>query len=243
MVQIIRLLRACELEAFDALDLLCWVQTLRACICAVHNCVAPVELELIVDSIEPLLGILITTVSYPSVSVKQGSRAQIRLRIPPIARAGSATASTENTLIHPIKLLPIRLGLRILLSLHRRRVLPLQPRLNALVLVVEIGHVHHQILHHEHVWQRRDRGGTPRRDLGEASEAITAVDVHRAGPTDPLTARSTEGERWVDLVLDLDQSVENHGSTLFQIDLVVLELRLRGVVWVPTVDREGLQGF
>ncbi|CAL5392120.1 unnamed protein product [Camellia sinensis] len=64
-------------------------------------------------------------------------------------------------------------------------------------------HIHNQILDHEHMGQRRDRRRRPRFDLGEASQAITAVDVHRAGPTDSLAARSPEGEGRVEFVLDL----------------------------------------
>jgi len=54
-----------QLETLDGLDLLCRVQTLWAGTGAIHNCMAPVELELIIDSVEPLFRILITTVSYP----------------------------------------------------------------------------------------------------------------------------------------------------------------------------------
>ena len=39
-------------------------------------------------------------------------------------------------------------------------------------------------------------------------ETIT-IDVHRAGPTDALTARTAEGQGGVLLVLDLEESIEH----------------------------------
>lgn len=205
---------------------------------------ATIQLVFIVDGLQPLLGILITTVSYPPVSMKKGSRAKIRFRVPPIARAGSAATGTKNTLIHPVKLLPILLTLQNLLPLRLRRILPLQPRFNTFVLVIKISHIHHQILNHEHMRQRGDRRRPSTRigDLGETREPVTSIDVHGAGTADPLATRSAEGEGRVDLVLDLDESVEDHGPTFLEIDLVVFQLRLRGAVRVPPVDGKGLCG-
>jgi hypothetical protein len=70
-------------------------------------------------------------------------------------------------------------------------------------------------------------------DAAEARECVLAIDVHRTRATDTLAARATEGERRVDLVLDLDEGVEDHGSTLVQVDLVRLkDWLLRRLVWV-----------
>lgn len=140
--------------------------------------------------------------------MEQSSRTQISLRIPPITRARSTTTSTQYTLIHPIQILPILFTLIILLARLGRRVLPLEPGLNTLILVIEISHVHHQILDHEHVGQGGDHGGgcilCVWLNLGQASEAVAAVDVHGAGAADALAARAAEGQGWVDFVLDLD---------------------------------------
>lgn len=168
--------------------------------------------------------------------MEQSSGSQIGLRIPPVAWAGCAAAGAEDALVHPIELGPILLALQNLFPRHRRRALPFQPRLYALILVIEIGHVHHQILDHVHVRQRRDHRGRSRRNLRQAGEAVTAVDVHRAGPADPFPTRAPERERRIDLVLDLDQSVEDHGPTLFEVYVVVLKLRLPRFVGVPSVD-------
>lgn len=202
---------------------------------------ATVELKFIINRIKPLLCKFISAVHDPPIGVKQGSRSQVRLRVPPVTGARRATASAQYALVHPVQLRPILLALQNLLPGGRRRGLPLQPRLNALVLIVEVSHVHDQVLDHEHVRQRRDRRGSPVRDLGEAGETVAAVNIHSAGPADSLAAGPSEGEGRIDLVLNLDQGVEDHGTALLEVDLVVLELRLRGVVRGPPVDRECLE--
>lgn len=176
------------------------------------------------------------------IGMEKSSRAKVRLRVPPITRTGCATAGTQYALIHPIQLGPILLTLQNLLSFTFS--LPLQPRLNTLILIIKIRHIHHQILYHKHMWQRRHRRFFSRFYLRQTRQPITAVDVHRAGPAYPLTTRSPKSERWIDLVLDLDESVEDHGPTLLEVDLVVLKLRFCRVVGAPTVDLEGLEvGF
>ena len=49
-------------------------------------------------------------------------------------------------------------------------------------------------------------------DVSQARQRVAAVDVHGAGTADALTARSAEGKGGVLLVLDLQQSIQNHGS-------------------------------
>lgn len=203
---------------------------------------ATVELKFIINRIKPLLRKFISAVHDPPVGVKQSSRSQVRLRVPPVTGARGAAAGAQYALVHPVQLRPVLLALQDLLPGLGRRVLPLQPRLDALVLVVEVGHVDDEVLDDEHVRQRGDgRGVGPVGDLGEAGEAVAAVDVHGAGAADALAAGAAEGEGRVDLVLDLDEGVEHHGPALLEVDLVVFELRLRGAVRGPPVDREGLE--
>ena len=47
-------------------------------------------------------------------------------------------------------------------------------------------------------------------DLRQAGQTVLAIDVHGARTADTLTARSSEGEGVIDLVLDLEQGVEDH---------------------------------
>lgn len=168
--------------------------------------------------------------------------AEVLLGVPPVGGAGGGAAGAEDALVHAVELGAVGLGLRDLLPGLRRRVLALEPRLHALVLVVEVGHVDDEVLDDEHVGERRDRGGRGRRrDLGEAGEAVVAVDVHRAAPADPLAAAAAEGERRVLLVLDLEQHVEHHRPAVGEVHLVVLEVGLRRRrVGIPPVDRERL---
>jgi hypothetical protein len=176
------------------------------------------------------------------VGVEQRRRAEVLLWVPPVGGARGGAAGAEDALVHAVELGAVGLGLRDLLPRLRRRVLALEPGLDALVLVVEVGHVDDEVLDDEHVGQRRDGGGGGGGgDLGEAGEAVVAVDVHGAAPADPLAAAPAEGERRVLLVLDLEQRVQHHGPAVGQVQLVVLELRLRRRrVRVPPVDREGL---
>ena len=176
------------------------------------------------------------------IGMEESGRTEIGLRVPPVTRARGATASTKNAFIHPIQLSPVALALRNLLPGCGRWVFPLQPGLDRLILVIKIGHVHHQILNHKHVGQRRDSTGSrPSINLSQAGQPITAIDIHGTGPTDPFSARPPEGEGRIDLVLDLNKGVQNHGPTLFEVDLVVFELRLLRVARVPPVDLERLE--
>ena len=46
-------------------------------------------------------------------------------------------------------------------------------------------------------------------DGAETGEGVGSVDVHGAGAADSLATGSTEGERWVNLIFDLHQSIEH----------------------------------
>jgi hypothetical protein len=54
-----------ELKLLDCVNLLGWVQPFGAGVCAVLDCVATVELELVIDGVQSFLGELITAVLYP----------------------------------------------------------------------------------------------------------------------------------------------------------------------------------
>lgn len=84
---------------------------------------------------------------------------EIGLGVPQVAEAGRAVAGAENALVHPTQLLPLLLALQNLFSRHWWA-LPLQSWLDTLVLIVEVRHVHDQVLENKHVRQRSDhRGG------------------------------------------------------------------------------------
>ena len=71
-----------------------------------------------------------------------------------------------------------------------------------------------EILDHEHVGQRTHRHGVRAgSDLGKAGKTVLAVDVHGARTANTLTARSSKSKGRVNLVLDLEKSIQNHGTT------------------------------
>lgn len=75
----------------------------------------------------------------------------------------------------------------------------------------------------------------------QASQRVHPVDVHGAATADTLSATPAESQGGVQLVLDADQGVENHGSGLVQVELVSLHARLLGrLVGIPPVNLEGL---
>lgn len=174
--------------------------------------------------------------------MEERSGAEILLGVPPVARAGRATTGAENTLVHAVELGPILLTLENLFSIGRG-CLSLEPGFDALVLIIKIGHVDHQVFDDEHVRQGRDGGGGVGGgvDLGEAGEAVAAVDVHGTGSADALSAGAPEGERGVCLVLDLDQGVEHHGPALLCVYRIVLQPGLLYVLRIPSIDRKSLR--
>lgn len=70
------------------------------------------------------------------------------------------------------------------------------------------------------------RGCSVLGDTAETGKGVDTVNVHGARAANSLTARATESECGVLLVLDLDEGIEHHWSTLVEVDLVCLELGL-----------------
>lgn len=63
-------------------------------------------------------------------------------------------------------------------------------------------------------------------NFANTGQGVATSDVHGAGTANTLTARTTEGQGGINLVLDLDQGIENHGTTVVHINLVRLKLGL-----------------
>ena len=47
----------------------------------------------------------------------------------------------------------------------------------------------------------------------ETGESVGSIDVHGTRPADTLATGSTEGERWVNLIFDLDEYIKYHWTT------------------------------
>lgn len=81
-----------------------------------------------------------------------------------------------------------------------------------------------------HVRQRINLCLLPRilLNLTQTSQSILPVNIHRTRPTNSLPTRSPERQCRVDLVLDFDEGVEDHGAAFGQVYLVLLEPWLLG---------------
>merc|ERR1740123_2167830 len=113
--------------------------------------------------------------------------------------------------------------LKILFVTFLLHVFTLQPRLNGLVLVVEICEVWNQVLHNIGVWQRLDFNGLRTRlNVKKTSKAIFAIDIHGTRSANSFTARTPESECRINLIFDLDESIQDHGAALLQIYGVLL---------------------
>ena len=154
----------------DVSDRLGGVESLGTGLGAVHDRVAAVELEAVVQSLQSLLSLLVTRVDDPAVGLRErqsqtaiggrrgghlheDGRAEVLVGVPPVRGAGGGAAGAENALVQPVQLLPVLLRLQelsvrqVVASLH----LGLQPGLDRLVLGVEVGHVRHQVTEDVHL--------------------------------------------------------------------------------------------
>mmetsp|Transcript_7869 Transcript_7869/g.17132 ORF Transcript_7869/g.17132 Transcript_7869/m.17132 type:complete len:262 (+) Transcript_7869:175-960(+) len=196
------------------------VESLGTGLGAVHDGVAAVQLERIVQLGEALCGQLVSGVLDPAVRLHEHCRSQVFVGVPPVGGAGRGAAGAQDALVHAVQLLAVLNGLHVLSvvqvvrSLHSR----LQPGLDGLVLIVEVGHVGDQVLHYEHVGEGVDLGGLGALvDEAQAGEGVVSVDVHRARAADALSAGSAEGQRGVLLVLNLQKGVQHHGPALGEV--------------------------
>src|SRR6266536_4341975 len=125
------------------------IEALRAGLGAVHDGVAAVEAERVLEIVEALPGRLVAAVLEPAVGLKQRGGSEETLAVPPIARAGGRAARTQDALVEAVELLAIFVALLPLL-LRRRRSGP-QPRLDRGVLGIEVGQIGHQVFYNRHM--------------------------------------------------------------------------------------------
>src|SRR6266851_6460648 len=72
------------------------VEPFRAGPGAVHDGMAAVEAERVLEPVEALAGALIAAVGEPAVRLQQDRRAEIAVLVPPVARAGGRAAEAED---------------------------------------------------------------------------------------------------------------------------------------------------
>src|SRR6185437_4918057 len=215
------------------------VQILRADIGAVHDGVAAVQPEGILQLIQALAGGLIAAVDDPAVGREQRRGTQKALAVPPVARASGRAARAQNARTGPVDLLLLVLGLQTL-SIRGWRRACLQPWLYGGVLRIEIGQVRHEVLHDAHGLKRIDTDIAPEvLQVRRARQAIHSVDVHRARAADALAARAAEGDGGVDAGFDLDQGIEHHRPAAADVELEGVEPRSLAGVRIEAIDAEG----
>lgn len=74
-------------------------------------------------------------------------------------------------------------------------------------------------------------------DALETGERIDTINVHCTAATDTFTTASTECQGRINLVLDLDERVQNHRTTLLHVKRVSLKSRLVArLIRIPTID-------
>src|SRR5690606_7204202 len=113
-------------ELLDLADRLGGIQALRAGPGAVHDGVAAVELERILEFVQPRAGVLVAAVHDPAMGLEQDRRPQVTLAVPPVARAGGAAAGAQDALVQAVELVAVGRRLQPL-AVRRRRALGPQP--------------------------------------------------------------------------------------------------------------------
>src|ERR1700692_3430077 len=130
------------------------VEPFRAGVGAVHDGVAAIETERILEPVEALTGVLIPTVDQPPMRLQQDRWAEIAILVPPVTRARRRTAEAKNAFPRAVELCAFLWRLTALAI--RWRLIGLNPRLDQSVLRIETGEVRDEILQHLQVRQWRD---------------------------------------------------------------------------------------
>src|ERR1700694_2024570 len=130
------------------------VEPFRAGVGAVHDRVAAIETERILEPVEALAGMLIPTVDQPPMRLQQDRWAEITILVPPVARARRRAAEARNAFPRAGELSAFLWRLAPLAV--RWRLIGLYPRLDQSVLCIETGKVCDEILQNLQVRQWRD---------------------------------------------------------------------------------------
>src|SRR5690349_21257052 len=80
------------------------IEPFRAGLRAVHDGVAAIEAERILEPIKALSGALIAAVGKPAIRLQQDRRAEIAVLVPPVARARGRAAEAQNALPGSVEL-------------------------------------------------------------------------------------------------------------------------------------------
>src|SRR5579859_937694 len=91
-------------ELLDLADRLAGVEALGAGPGTIHDGMAAVEPERILERVQALAGLLVAAVGDPAVGLQQDRGSEIAVAVPPIARARGRAAEAEDALPEPVEL-------------------------------------------------------------------------------------------------------------------------------------------
>lgn len=150
---------------------------------------ATVKRHGVLETIATVITVLITRVNHPSESLHEDGRTKVLSRVPPVRRAGSRAAGTENALVKTVKLLAVSNRLEVLLAIGRD-LRTLKVGLNGLVLLVEMGQVRDKVTDDKHVRERVDLLGLGQVGVNtaETCKSVVTINVHGAGTANTFTA-------------------------------------------------------
>ena len=80
------------------------VEALGADVRAIHDRVAAVEAERVLQPVEPLAGRLVAAVGQPAIGLEQDRRAEEAVGVPPIARAAGRAAEAQDAFVEAVEL-------------------------------------------------------------------------------------------------------------------------------------------
>src|SRR5205823_14370252 len=113
---------------------------------AIHDGVAAIEPERVLEIVEPLAGSLIAAIGDPARRLQQRGRTEKTFAVPPIARARGRAAGAQDAFVEPVEFFAILVALLPFLLRRRRR--GVQPRLDRGILSADYGEVRPTDIHH-----------------------------------------------------------------------------------------------
>src|SRR5262249_7488370 len=75
-------------------------------------------------------------------------------------------------------------------------------------------------------------------DCFGTSQRVGAIDVHRAGAADALTAGAAEGERWINGILNPDQCIENHRPAIIAVNIISVDTWILAILRIAAINAE-----
>ncbi len=224
-------------QFLDLADGLRGVEALGAHVHAVHDGVAAEKAVGVFQVVQARARGFVAAVGDEAVGLQQAGGAHELVGVPPEARAARGAARAQDALVQAVELVALLGGLQALLL--GRDAFRDEVGLDRVVLLEELRHVHDQVADHGQARQRLEHDGALERvHVGEARQAVLAVDVHRVGAADAFAAGAAERDGRV-LRLQLDQGVEQHALMAVELDLDGLHVGLGVLVRIVAVDLKG----